>query len=121
MATLSTEDPVAVAVVDAVHSGDVPTLRRLLGDHQELASTSLGDDETGGMSRTLLHMATDWPGHFPNGAATVVALVEAGAGVTPASVARTEKPRSTGRQVATMWTSSMLCWTRAATSKRRAR
>ena len=33
------------------------------------------------MTRSLLHVATDWPGHFPNGAATVAALVEAGADV----------------------------------------
>jgi ankyrin repeat protein len=32
-------------------------------------------------SRTLLHVAADWPGHFPNGAATVEMLVEAGADV----------------------------------------
>jgi ankyrin repeat protein len=33
------------------------------------------------MSRTLLHVATDWPGHFPNAPATVAALVAAGADV----------------------------------------
>ena len=33
------------------------------------------------MSRTLLHAATDWPGHFPNNPATVRALVAAGADV----------------------------------------
>ena len=33
------------------------------------------------MSRTLLHVVTDWPGHYPNGAATVAALVAAGAEV----------------------------------------
>jgi hypothetical protein len=33
------------------------------------------------MSRALLHVATDWPGHFPNVAATIAALVEAGADV----------------------------------------
>jgi ankyrin repeat protein len=33
------------------------------------------------MSRTLLHVATDWPGHFPNNAATVSALIGAGADV----------------------------------------
>ena len=33
------------------------------------------------MARSLLHVATDWPGHFPNGPATIAALVEAGADV----------------------------------------
>lgn len=33
------------------------------------------------MSRTLLHVVTDWPGHFPNGADTVAVLVAAGADV----------------------------------------
>jgi len=33
------------------------------------------------MTRTLLHVVTDWPGHFPRGAASVAALVEAGADV----------------------------------------
>jgi ankyrin repeat protein len=33
------------------------------------------------MSRTLLHVVTDWPGHYPNGPDTVAALVEAGADV----------------------------------------
>ena len=31
--------------------------------------------------RTLLHAATDWPGHFPNGPAVVARLVAAGADV----------------------------------------
>jgi ankyrin repeat protein len=31
-----------------------------------------------------LHVATDWPGHFPNGPAVVAALVEAGADVNAA-------------------------------------
>lgn len=81
MATLSTEDPVTVAAVGAIHSGDVATLRRLLVEHEGLATTRLGDDDPDGMSRTLLHVVADWPGHFPNGAAAVAALVEAGADV----------------------------------------
>lgn len=81
MTTLSTEDPVAVAVVGAVHAGRLTTLERLLGEHPGLATVRLGDDDPVGMSRTLLHVATDWPGHFPDGAATVAVLVTAGADV----------------------------------------
>jgi uncharacterized protein len=79
--TIDTEDPLAVTAVEAIHSGDLETLRRLLGEHPELATARLGDDDPDGMSRTLLHVATDWPGHFPNGAETVALLVEAGADV----------------------------------------
>jgi uncharacterized protein len=79
--TIGTEESLAVAVVEAIQSGDVPALKRLLNENPGLATARLGDDDPDGMSRTLLHVATDWPGHFPNGAATVVALVEAGADV----------------------------------------
>jgi uncharacterized protein len=79
--TIDTEDPLAVGAVEAIHSGDLPTLRRLLSEHPDLATARLGDDDPDGMSRTLLHVATDWPGHFPNGAAIVALLVEAGADV----------------------------------------
>ncbi|MDN5748795.1 MAG: ankyrin repeat domain-containing protein [Pseudonocardia sp.] len=80
-AALGTSDPVAVAAVQAIHAGDVPRLRELLSEHQNLATARLGDDEPNGMSRTLLHVVTDWPGHFPHGADVVRALVEAGADV----------------------------------------
>jgi ankyrin repeat protein len=81
MATISTEHPVATAAVHAIRSGDVDALARLLHEHAWLATARLGDDDPDGMSRTLLHVATDWPGHFPNVAATIGALVEAGADV----------------------------------------
>jgi hypothetical protein len=77
MATIGTEEPLAVAVVEAVRGGDLEALRRLLAEHPWLATARLGDDDPAGMSRTLLHVATDWPGHFSNGAATVAVLVEA--------------------------------------------
>lgn len=54
MTTMSTEDPIAVAVVTAIHTGDVATLTRLLADHPGLAAVRLGDDDADGMSRTLL-------------------------------------------------------------------
>lgn len=80
-AALDTEDPLAVAVVAAIHTGDVPALRALLAENPTLAGRRIGDDDPGGMSRTLLHVVTDWPGHFPNGAEVVRVLVEAGADV----------------------------------------
>jgi len=79
--TIDTEDPFAFAAVEAIHGGDLLRLKQLLAERPDLAAARLGDDDPGGMSRTLLHVATDWPGHFPNGAATVALLVDAGADV----------------------------------------
>jgi len=85
MRCLPTDDPLAVEAVNAIHSGDVATLRQLWTAHPELATVGLGGDvdQPGdrGMARTLLHVATDWPGHFPNVTATIEALVAAGADV----------------------------------------
>lgn len=109
---LTNDDPLAVSVVQAIRSGDVPGLTQLLAGNPGLATArivgveegrasnegsgngdSRGDEgesasggNTGGgsdrgMSRTLLHIATDWPGHYPNNAAAVTALIEAGAEV----------------------------------------
>jgi ankyrin repeat protein len=63
------------AAVAAIRAGDLPALLRLLADHPNLATERLPDD--GG--RTLLHVATDWPGHFPRVSETIAALVAAGA------------------------------------------
>jgi uncharacterized protein len=76
---MGTEEPLAVAAVKAIQGGDTLALRQLLAEHPGLATVRLGD--RCGMSRTLLHVVTDWPGHFPNGPATVAVLVEAGADV----------------------------------------
>ncbi len=93
MRYIDTKDSLAVAVIQAIHSGDVPTLKRLLVENPGLATARLKDDHPCGMSRTLLHVATDWPGHFPNGAATVGTLVEAGADVNARFAgAHTETP-----------------------------
>ncbi len=81
MLYIHTDDPLAVAAVEAIHKGDIPTLKRLLAENPDLSRARLGDDDPCGMSRTLLHVATDWPGHFPNVASTISALVEAGADV----------------------------------------
>jgi hypothetical protein len=63
-----------------VEAGDVVALEELLRRHPGLAAASIGDHPDG-TARTLLHVATDWPGHRPNVAATIRALVEAGADV----------------------------------------
>lgn len=81
MATVPTDDPAAAAVTAAIHQGRVSDVRRLLAEHPWLATARLGDDAPGGMSRTLLHVATDWPGHYPHVAATIATLAEHGADV----------------------------------------
>src|SRR5947209_1219355 len=79
------DQPLAHAVVVAIRAGDLEALGRLLREHPELATGWVGpavvgpDDRTG--ARSLLHVAADWPGHYPNGAATVALLVVAGADV----------------------------------------
>ncbi len=78
---LGSDEPLAVAATDAIQRGDLDALRHLLADHPGLASATIGDHTPGGMSRSLLHAATDWPGHFPNNVATVRLLIEHGADV----------------------------------------
>jgi hypothetical protein len=73
------DDALAAAVVSAIRAGDVDGLQRLLNENPDLATARIVD--TKGGSRTLLHIVADWPGHFPNGARTVAALVAAGAEV----------------------------------------
>jgi uncharacterized protein len=80
MMVLKADDPLAVAATEAVQAGDLEALGRLLADHPGLATAVIGD-HPGGMSRTLLHAATDWPGHYQNNMATVRALLDAGADV----------------------------------------
>ncbi|TMV51665.1 ankyrin repeat domain-containing protein [Paenibacillus mesophilus] len=79
---MNPNDPVAVAVVDAIHSGDLETLKRLLRGNPGLAAAWIADNAgEERIARSLLHVVTDWPGHFPNGALTVAVLVDAGADV----------------------------------------
>jgi uncharacterized protein len=72
------DDPLAVAASAAVQAGDLDALERLLSNEPWLATARIGDWDG---YRTLLHAATDWPGHFPNGPAVVNRLVAAGADV----------------------------------------
>lgn len=74
---LRDDDPVAVAVVDAIHDGDLGALGSLLSGHRELAQARIRDAKAS--TRTLLHAVTDWPGYFPRGPEIVRILIEAGA------------------------------------------
>jgi hypothetical protein len=68
-------DPNAAAAVTALRSGDTSALRDVLAQAPELAH----DPVPGYQGRTLLHIATDWPGYLPNAPEVVRLLVEHGA------------------------------------------
>jgi uncharacterized protein len=73
--------------VEVIRSGDVQALKDMLREDPGLATARVD-----GM-RTLLHVATDWPGHFPNGVEIVMTLIEHGADVNaPAVGPHTETP-----------------------------
>jgi hypothetical protein len=76
--TVAADHPRAVAATKAVQAGDLAALESLLATDPWLATARIGDTDC---YRTLLHAATDWPGHFPNGRAVVERLVAAGADV----------------------------------------
>ena len=62
-------------LVEAIRTGDITALHRLLDLDPTLVHARVDG------KRTLLHIATDWPGHFPNVRETIAALVAHGADV----------------------------------------
>jgi ankyrin repeat protein len=70
---VDSHDPVAVAAVRAIQTGDTASLTALLSQHPGLASEQIHE------ARLPLHVVTDWPGYFPAGPATVRQLIDAGA------------------------------------------
>jgi uncharacterized protein len=101
MLSIPAEDERAVAVVKAIQSGDVAGLRKQLDENPELARARIVDHQ--GVARTLLHVVSDWPGHFPNGPQTVAALVAAGADVN--AVVHHSKPHDSA-ETALHWAAS---------------
>ena len=82
MLTLRADEPLAIAITGAIQSGNLDELERLLAEHPEIASSTITRrDACGEQSRSLLHIATDWPGHSPNAIETVRLLIAAGADV----------------------------------------
>jgi uncharacterized protein len=68
----ATDAAAAEGVVAAIRSGDVEALRRMIGEHPQVATARFD-------GRTALHVVTDWPGYFPNGPAIVRLLIASGA------------------------------------------
>ncbi|MFG2650604.1 ankyrin repeat domain-containing protein [Streptomyces sp. NPDC048436] len=79
--TLDSQDPVARTVTEVIRKGDVPALHQLLAARPGLATCLISQDGPAAGRRSLLHIATDWPGHYPRAAAVIAALVAAGANV----------------------------------------
>jgi ankyrin repeat protein len=87
---LPDSDPRAAALVVAIRAGDLEALRKQLREDPALARSQIR--KRCGLlreeQRSLLHIATDWPGNFPSAAATIRELVQAGADVHARFVGR---------------------------------
>jgi uncharacterized protein len=70
------------SAVEYIKRGDTARLRLLLQQNPSLARERVRYPD--GMGRTLLHVATDWPGGYPNLLETIAVLVQAGADVNAA-------------------------------------
>ncbi|MFN0106292.1 MAG: ankyrin repeat domain-containing protein [Bryobacteraceae bacterium] len=80
--TIAANGGPAAAAVRAIQIGDISSLRQVLEDHPGLVNERIDGQ------RTLLHVATDWPGNFPNNAVTVVVLIASGAAVNSPFIGR---------------------------------
>ena len=74
--TIRSDEPIAVALINAIRGGDVDALEALLAGRPELASVALQGNRG---TRAPLQVVTDWPGFFPNGPRIARMLLEAGA------------------------------------------
>jgi uncharacterized protein len=83
MAQVSTDepDPDAETAVQAIRAGESRALSEILIRRPDLATAKV----PGYRGRTLLHIAVDWPGHYPNVRNTIHLLIRAGARLNPTS------------------------------------
>lgn len=76
---LPADDPLAVAVKAAITQGHLSSLHHILSLHPHLPTIRIISQTPAGVeSRTLLHIATDWPGNFPHTSETIAALAKTG-------------------------------------------
>ena len=77
-------EPLAAALLTAIHEGDIERLGKLLGDEPR-ASRLLLQRPAGSHQPAFIYpliaATTDWPGHYPRVAETIRTLVAAGAEV----------------------------------------
>jgi ankyrin repeat protein len=76
---INSTDERAISLIGAIQQGETKTLRRILEAEPALATATLTGQR--GEGRSLLHIATDWPGQFPNVAETIALLAAMGADV----------------------------------------
>ena len=76
--------PEEAAAIAAVRAGDTQALQQILIEYPALATARLASHG----DRTLLHVATDWPGHYPRIAAIINTLTAAGADPNAPAVGR---------------------------------
>ena len=79
MNIIQEDNPFAITTVDAIKGGNIEVLEKVLDENPSLASSFIQDKENN--FRSLLHIATDWPGHFPRVQETISRLIAAGANV----------------------------------------
>jgi uncharacterized protein len=63
------DNSAAARAINAIHQGNLALLEQLLGQNPGLATARVDG------KRTLLHVVTDWPGHYPNSDASVATLI----------------------------------------------
>ncbi|MDZ5712676.1 ankyrin repeat domain-containing protein [Jeotgalibacillus haloalkalitolerans] len=85
MTIIYEHDLPAKEVIRVIQTGETEKLKLLVSENPDLIKSRIvardHDQNQQSLSRTLLHIITDWPGHFPNGAETVKVLADAGADV----------------------------------------
>lgn len=101
---LAADSDTAVSLLLAIRGGDLATLERLIDEHPGLASCRVGSKADG--TRTPLHMATDWPGYFPNAPDVVRLLIGAGADPNARTTGRGEETPGAGSETPLQWAAS---------------
>ncbi|MHA6481607.1 ankyrin repeat domain-containing protein [Paenibacillus sp. strain BS8-2] len=76
------EDPLAIVLVESIRTGNWEQLKQLLMENPTLSRVRIVTERQSHSGvRSLLHVATDWPGFIPNGHEIIKLLIETGADV----------------------------------------